>query len=337
MIRPSAHRVALVRIASLAALLALAAPLPVDAQRGPVPPGARVRVTAPGMPRGVDATYSGRVGDTLSLLVGGSDVRVPAGEVIGLERSTGRSVIAGARHGLLWGLGVGIPAALSAGILSTDDVGQLAAIPLVYGFAGAAIGAAVRREGWRRSSAAELADVAPEGSARGAPLADLRSTVPRGARVRVSVPGASPVKGNVFGWRGDTLLLGRDATGVMALPGAGGASRVEVSRGRSAQAGALRGAAWGGGGMFILGLLAASGPDTSEITPRQRVVLSTWMAMSGALSGVIVGGLIRREVWSDVLPAPRRNTARRPFAPGAPALVLEPRAGGVSGGLRWRW
>ena len=71
-------------------------------------PGAKVRVTAP--TAGVDR-FQGTViatGDTIDVSRGDARIRVPAAAVTRLELSRGKSRLAGAGRGALWGAGIGL-------------------------------------------------------------------------------------------------------------------------------------------------------------------------------------------------------------------------------------
>lgn len=82
-----------------------------------VQPGAKVRVTAPtvGIQRFRGTLIT--TGDTLDVARGGVRVRVPSAAVTHLELSRGRSRLAGAGRGAIWGAGIG----LALGAITTSQ------------------------------------------------------------------------------------------------------------------------------------------------------------------------------------------------------------------------
>jgi hypothetical protein len=92
-------------MAGVALTVAMAAPLGAQVM---LQPGAKVRITAPtaGIQR-----FQGTIittGDTIDVARGDARVRVPAAAVTRLELSRGKSRLAGAGRGALWGAGIGL-------------------------------------------------------------------------------------------------------------------------------------------------------------------------------------------------------------------------------------
>lgn len=151
---------------ALSICLALTAVAPVAlAQSNELQPGARVRVTAPGI---VANRYVGTVlshrGDTLQL--GGQNaapVLVPLDRVTSLELSRGKSRLSGAGRGVVWGVPIGLALGLATAnsledctdfgcrdVSSGERSAYVVASALGGGIWGAGIGALVGRERWER-------------------------------------------------------------------------------------------------------------------------------------------------------------------------------------------
>ena len=162
------HRI---RRTALPICLALTAVAPATAaQSNELQPGARVRVSAPGIVAGrYVGTVLTRNGDTLQL--GGpssAPVTVPMGRITSLEISRGKSRLSGAGRGVLWGVPIGLAFGLATAnsLEHCTDFGcrdassgergaYVLASMLAGGVWGAGIGALVGRERWERF------DVAP--------------------------------------------------------------------------------------------------------------------------------------------------------------------------------
>jgi hypothetical protein len=130
-----------------------------------------------------------------------------------------------------------------------------------------------------------------------------------GARVRVAAPGvvAGRYEGTLLSRTPDTLTLGSSTAAPVAIPVARLTS-VEVSRGKSRAAGALRGIKWGAPIGLALGALTASAVTgdcigcTKDYSPAEWVAVST---VSGVMWGAGIGALIGRERWDGFQLAPR--------------------------------
>lgn len=175
------HAYSMLLTAALAAVVLPAAPL--DAQRGGIEPGSRVRITAPGLDKEVGSVLRVR-GDTLLLeyaasrlergrrvrLVDTTAVLVPT--ITRLELSTGRrsNIDKGVRNGLLIGAGIGLGLGIA---LAADDeandfvcdgagcVASGVAGGALWGLLiGLAIGAFSSRDEWRPVMAQPTAPVA---------------------------------------------------------------------------------------------------------------------------------------------------------------------------------
>jgi len=157
------HRI---RRTALSICLVLTAVAPVAlAQSNELQPGARVRVSAPGI---VAGRYVGTVlswnGDTLQL--GGPNVApvtVPMSRITSLEVSRGKSRLSGAGRGVLWGTPIGLVIGLASANSLEDctdfgcsdaSSGERGAYVLASALGGAlwgaGIGALVGRERWEQ-------------------------------------------------------------------------------------------------------------------------------------------------------------------------------------------
>jgi len=144
-----------------------------------------------------------------------------------------------------------------------------------------------------------------------APAGAQSGALEPGTRVRVEAPRCVPypVEGTIVSRRGDALRIERSRGNAVTVPIAT-LTRVEVSRGRSRLAGALRGGLWGaaaGLGVGVVSVVASNGcvGDCSDEPSDREYLLATPAA--GALLGAGVGALIGRERWERV-PLPARAT-----------------------------
>lgn len=131
----------------------------------------------------------------------------------------------------------------------------------------------------------------------GAQLAELQP----GTRVRLRAPSAVAgcLEGTVVTRVADTVTVTRPNAAPVPIPLAAITS-VEVSRGKSRSAGAVRGALWGGGVGLVLGVLAAAAPNEctgdceDEPTDTEMVVATPIVS---ALIGAPVGAIVGAERW----------------------------------------
>ena len=153
-----------VRSTALPVCLAVISALPVArAQSNELQPGARVRVSAPGIVANhYVGTVLSRSGDTLQL--GGPNaapVNVPVNRITSLEISRGKSRLRGAGRGVLWGTPIGLVVGLASansledcsdfgcGDASSGERGAYVLASTLGGALwGAGIGAIVGRERW---------------------------------------------------------------------------------------------------------------------------------------------------------------------------------------------
>ena len=152
-------------------------------QYAEVLPGARVRITAPGVVAGrYVGTVLSRPADTVVVAnSGGAQVRVPIASMTALEVSRGKSRMAGFTRGLIWGAPIG----LGFGLLTMSTVegtdqgdgqtwgqGEWAAYSALSGAIwGGAIGALVGRERWDAYIPQGRVSVVPHGGRVGVGLA----------------------------------------------------------------------------------------------------------------------------------------------------------------------
>lgn len=146
-------------------------------------PGARVRVTAPGVLAGrYVGTVLTRSSDTIIVAnSAGAQVRVPIASMTSLEVSRGKSRMAGFRRGLLWGAPVGLGLGLATmsvaddtdrGDGSTWGQGEWIAYNTVAGaFWGGVIGALIGRERWDAYATQPRVSLMPIGPRFGVGLA----------------------------------------------------------------------------------------------------------------------------------------------------------------------
>jgi hypothetical protein len=130
-------------------------------------------------------------------------------------------------------------------------------------------------------------------------IAPLSEAQP-GARVRVEAPGivAGRYVGTVLARNGDTLTLGNPAGVPITVPLARVTS-LEISRGKSRSAGALRGVEWGAPIGLGLGVLAASLSDRCETCADEQSTAEgiALFTISGVVWGAGIGAIIGRERW----------------------------------------
>ena len=147
-----------------AAILAFALAAPaVRAQSTELQPGARVRITAPGIVAGrYTGTLLARNGDTLQFgSQNAAPVNIPVNRITSIEISRGKSHASGALRGVAWGAPIGLVLGVAT-VKSVDDCNDYGCAPLestargTYVLAstiggalwGAGIGALIGRERW---------------------------------------------------------------------------------------------------------------------------------------------------------------------------------------------
>lgn len=153
-------RCRLARVSFVLAFALCVVPHDLRAQVSEIQPGARVRITAPGIVAGrYAATVLTRTTDTVRVSAPGmAPFNIPVGSITALEVSRGNSRSLGAVRGVLWGGGIGL--AVGMVLAATDEsnanydnlnAGEIVAYStLSGGFYGAIIGAIVGRERWER-------------------------------------------------------------------------------------------------------------------------------------------------------------------------------------------
>lgn len=143
-----------------------------------------------------------------------------------------------------------------------------------------------------------------------------------GARVRVEAPGivAGKYVGTVLTRSGDTLTLGNPSGAPVALP-LHSIRSLEISRGKSRSAGALRGMLWGGPiGAAVGAFAVATAEDCTACyeAPGDAEAFALFTA-SGLLWGAGIGAIVGRERW-DRFDLPARTAFR--FGPRSAALAV---------------
>ena len=154
------------------------------------------------------------------------------------------------------------------------------------------------------------------------PLAE----VPPGGRGRVEAPGivAGKYVGTVLTRGADTLTLGNPSGKPVVLP-LGSVRSLEISRGKSRTAGAIRGMLWGaplGAALGIFGVATAEDCTGCYEAVGNAEVLTAFTA-AGILWGAGIGAIVGRERWERFdLPA---RTAFRVGPRSAAFAVVLPR------------
>jgi hypothetical protein len=173
------------------------------------------------------------------------------------------------------------------------------------------------------ATAALLFTHAPAVAAQYAPpLAEVQP----GARVRVEAPGivAGKYVGTVLTRNADTLTLGSPSAVPVKLP-VNSIRSLEISRGKSRSAGAVRGILWGVPIGVVLGVFSVATADNCDAcfeAPADTEAFALFTA-SGLLWGAGIGALVGRERWERfALPA---HTAFRIGPHSASLAVVLPR------------
>lgn len=176
------------------------------------------------------------------------------------------------------------------------------------------------------------AGIMAAGLAACAGSAGAQVTLTPGAKVRVTAPsaGVQRFEGTVIA-AGDTLDVAR-GTARIRVPSSA-VTHIELSRGKSRSAGALRGAMWGAGIGLALGAATASSieeedcdgdlgglEETCDVDPGEWIVAST---LGGAFWGTIIGAIVGRERWDTItVPGTRTSMQVTPWVlPGGRAGV----------------
>jgi hypothetical protein len=149
------------------------------------------------------------------------------------------------------------------------------------------------------------------------------SEVQPGARVRVEAPGvvAGRFVGTVLTRTGDSVTLGNPAGAPVALPFSR-ATSIEISRGKSRSAGALRGVMWGVPIGLALGAFTAAlseecvAATCEELTTAEALGAGT---VGGAFWGAVIGAIVGRERWERF--DQRARTSLR-FDPASRAVAI---------------
>lgn len=161
-----------------------------------------------------------------------------------------------------------------------------------------------RNTGLATSVAVACLSLIPHANAH-AQLAELQ----QGTAVRVQGQGiAGRMKGIVVSRTADSVTFARASSTPITVPIAV-LTTVEVSRGKSRGAGAVRGLLWGAGIGGALGFVPTDDPYC-EVVPDSPSCLTTAesvvsLAIGGGLLGAGIGALIGRERWSKMTMAPR--------------------------------
>jgi hypothetical protein len=145
-----------------------------------------------------------------------------------------------------------------------------------------------------------------------------------GARVRVEAPGivAGKYVGTVLARRADTLTLGNPSGAPVVLP-LGAIRSLEISRGKSRSAGAVRGMMWGapiGAAVGAFGIATAEECSACFEAPGDAETFAAF-TVAGLLWGAGIGAIVGRERW-DRFDLPVRTALRVGPRSAALAIVL---------------
>jgi hypothetical protein len=178
-----------------------------------------------------------------------------------------------------------------------------------------------RRLAWPAFAALALALAAAPAHAQ---LAELTA----GTKVRVRAPSAvaGRLTGIVLTRGADSVTMSRENATPVTLP-LSALTTLEISRGKSHGRGAWKGALWGGGIMFGLGLVVPAEECTGVGASRSCTRLSrgesaVFGAVGGATIGAVIGAIVGSERW---------ERAALPMQVG----VLPMSGGGVRVAVRW--
>jgi hypothetical protein len=145
-----------------------------------------------------------------------------------------------------------------------------------------------------------------------------------GARVRIEAPGivAGKYVGTVLTRAGDTLTVGNPSGAPVTVP-LQALRSVEISRGKSRSAGAVRGMMWGapiGAALGIFGIATAEECTACYESVGNAEALTAFTA-AGLLWGAGIGAIVGRERW-ERFELPVRTAFRAGPRSAAFAVVL---------------
>jgi hypothetical protein len=134
--------------------------------------------------------------------------------------------------------------------------------------------------------------------------AGQRSEIRPGARIRVAAPGvvAGRLTATVISRGPDTVVVASPDLPSLAIP-VSSITSLELSRGSSRAAGAMRGIAWGVPIGLVLGLATTSLADScgdcgrTSLQAPSRVEWVLFNGIGGGMWGALIGAAIGRERW----------------------------------------
>lgn len=149
--------------------------------------------------------------------------------------------------------------------------------------------------------------------AHGAQTAQAQTGLREGVKVRIAVPAAPRVTGVVQSVTPDSIILFTEPSGIRFGIARPSVQSMWVSQGRSASAGAKKGALWGVatfGGLGILTAIAmASETSLGEGDPGMIAAGFAAVAVAeGAIIGAIIGAFVKSERWKSVSLSPTVGT-----------------------------
>ena len=142
------------------------------------------------------------------------------------------------------------------------------------------------------------------------PATAQNAGIAEGSRVQIATPGAKRVSGIVRSVTADSTTIFVDGDGGIRRFLNSDVTDLRVSRGKTALAGAKRGAIWGGGMGTALAIVALVTPEPDQTYGNHvsNDELALDMFLAGLLWGTGIGALVRAEHW-DVVPLRTRTSA----------------------------
>ena len=133
-------------------------------------------------------------------------------------------------------------------------------------------------------------------------------TLREGSRVSIETRSRQRTVGIVKSFDMDSVRLFTGESGATLSVARSDVTEIQVSHGRSAARGAIRGAMWGAGVMGVLGAIfvaAVESDDTYTVTDSDRAVFLANSIVGGALWGAGIGAFVKSERWERISMRPR--------------------------------
>lgn len=143
-------------------------------------------------------------------------------------------------------------------------------------------------------------------SARNTQAQDV--TLREGSRVSIETRSRQRAVGVVKSFDSDSVRLFTGENGATLSVARNDVTGIQVSHGRSAARGAIRGAMWGAGVSGVIGAIfvaAVESDNTYTVTDSDRAVFMANSIVGGALWGAGIGAFVKSERWERVSMRPR--------------------------------